>query len=71
MPASGQNTPAATRQGNHDQNKLSGILRPVRGKESPQVGGDELDVLAARKMKVSWPFGAALRGEASSHRMLR
>jgi hypothetical protein len=46
-------------------------LRPVRGKESPQVGGDELDVLAARKMKVSWPFGAALRGEASSHRMLR
>jgi len=28
-------------------------------------------VLAARKMKVSWPFGAALRGVASSHRMLR
>ena len=23
-------------------------------------------MLAARKMKVSWPFGAALRGEASS-----
>jgi hypothetical protein len=21
-------------------------------------------------MKVSWPFGAALRGEASSHRMV-
>ena len=27
-------------------------------------------MLAARKMKVSWPFGAALRGEASSHRMV-
>src|SRR5690242_19244634 len=26
--------------------------------------------LAAREMKVSWPFGAALRGEASSHRMV-
>jgi hypothetical protein len=43
----------------------------VRGEESPQVGGDELDVLAARKMTVWWLFGAALRGEASSHRMLR
>jgi hypothetical protein len=27
-------------------------------------------VLAACKMKVSWPFGVALRGEASSHRMV-
>src|SRR5215813_4156789 len=24
-----------------DQTRLSGILRPVRGKESPQVGGDD------------------------------
>ena len=30
-----------------------------------------MEVVTAREMKVSWPFGAALRGEASSHRMLR
>ena len=27
-------------------------------------------MLAAREMKVSWPFGAALRGVASSRRMV-
>ena len=27
-------------------------------------------MLAAGEMKVSWPFGAALRGGASSHRMV-
>jgi len=47
------------------------LLRHARGKESPQVGGDELDVHAAHKMKVSWPFGAALRGEASNRPRVR
>jgi hypothetical protein len=47
------------------------LLRHARGKESPQVGGDLLDVHAARVMEVLWPFGVALRGVASSRRMLR
>jgi hypothetical protein len=44
-------------------------VRHERGEEF-HVGGI-LRCGAARKMKVLWPFGAALRGEASNHRMLR
>jgi hypothetical protein len=46
-------------------------LRHGRGEESLLVGGDLLDVHAAHEMRVSWPLGVALRGVASSHRMLR
>ena len=47
------------------------LLRHERGKESLLVGDDLLDVHAAQEMKVSWPFGAALRGEASNHLRVR
>ena len=49
--------------------KAKGKVRHERGEEF-HVGGI-LRCGAARKMKVLWPFGAALRGEASNHRMLR
>jgi hypothetical protein len=35
------------------------------------VGGDRFAVHAAHEMKDSWPFGAALRGEASNRLKVR
>jgi hypothetical protein len=41
------------------------------GRERKVHVGALSDCDAARKMKVLWPFGVALRGEASNHLMLR
>ncbi|MFE3455882.1 hypothetical protein ACFXJ8_43995, partial [Nonomuraea sp. NPDC059194] len=47
-----------------------GIVAP-RAERSRHAVGDDCCRAAARKMKDGWPFGVALRGEASNHLMLR
>ncbi|HEV8454505.1 MAG TPA: hypothetical protein VGQ24_06415 [Gemmatimonadales bacterium] len=48
------------------------LLRHARGEESLcEVGSDVLDVFAAHEMEDCWPFGVALRGEASNHLKVR
>jgi len=47
-------------------------LRHARGEESLcEVGSDVLDVFAAHELEDCWPFGVALRGEASNHLKVR
>ena len=69
--ASSTNTSGPRRSPGQDRWQSSGTLvRHERGERGRQVG-DLVRCGAAWKMKVLWPFGVALRGEASNHLMLR
>jgi hypothetical protein len=69
--ASSTNTSRPRRSPGQDRWPSSGTpVRHERGERGHQVG-DLVRCGAAWKMKDSWPFGVALRGEASNRLMLR